>query len=114
VPQAPAPAPSAPVTTAPPAPPPPPSGPTGRVAIAGSKTQGQTLTATWTGADPASTAYQWQLCDRDGQACQPIAGETSQTYTVKTTDVGLTLRVVAVSAGVTSTSRATDQIETGG
>jgi hypothetical protein len=84
------------------------------VAITGSKNQGQTLTATWSGADPTATTYQWQLCDGDGQACQPIAGETSPTYTLKPTDVGLTIRVVAVCAGTSSTSRATDQIETGG
>ena len=118
VPQVPVPPPAAPVTTAPPAPPAPPVAPpvapTARVAITGGTNQGQTLTATWAGADPAATTYQWQLCDKDGHACQPIAGETGPTYVLKATDVGLTLRVVAVVAGTSSTSRATDQIETGG
>ena len=45
----------------------------------------RTLTATWTGADPATTTYQWQLCDPDGKACQPIPSETNPTYVLKAT-----------------------------
>jgi hypothetical protein len=88
--------------------------PTGTVAITGSKIAGRTVTAAWAGADPATTTYQWLLCDQDGKACQPIAGETLPTYTLKTTDIGKTIRVSVVSGTYSSTSRATDQIEQGG
>jgi hypothetical protein len=98
----------------PPAPPPPPTAPTGTVAITGGNVAGRTVTAAWAGADPAATTYQWDLCDRDGHACQPIPNETGQTYTLKTSDIGKTIRVRVVSGAYSSTSRTTDQIEQGG
>jgi hypothetical protein len=98
----------------PPAPPPPPTAPTGTVAITGGNIAGRTVTAAWAGADPAATTYQWDLCDRDGHACQPIANETNQAYTLKTSDIGKTIRVRVVSGTYSSTSRTTDQIEQGG
>ena len=114
---APPPAPVPPAPPAPPAPappPPPPAGPTGTVAIAGKAVVGRTVTASWTGADPATTTYQWQLCDQDGKACQPLPGETAATYVLKASDLGKTIRVTAVSGTLSSTSRATDQVEQGG
>ena len=96
------------------APPPPPTTPTGTVALSGGKSIGQTLTAIWAGADPATTTYQWQLCNQDGNACQPIPNETHQTYALRASDLGLTVRVVAVCGTYSSTSRATDQIESRG
>jgi hypothetical protein len=95
-------------------PPPPPTVPTGSVAITGGKIAGTTVTATWAGADPAATTYQWQLCDHDGNACQPMPDEVAQHYALKMTDIGKTIRVSAVSGSYSSTSRATDQIERGG
>jgi hypothetical protein len=84
------------------------------VAITGGNVAGRVATAAWPGADPAATTYQWDLCDRDGHACQPIPNETGQTYTLKTSDIGKTIRVRVVSGTYSSTSRATDQIEQGG
>ena len=74
---------AAPPPPAPAAPPPPPPVPPGRSRSAGKAVAGKTLTASWTGADPATTTYQWQLCDQDGKACQPMPGETNATYVLK-------------------------------
>jgi hypothetical protein len=67
--------------------------------IAGTAQQGQALTAqngSWSN-EPTSFAYQWQRCDTTGSNCSPIPEATAQTYTLKTADVGTTVRV-AVSA----------------
>jgi Ni/Co efflux regulator RcnB len=105
---------SPPAPPAPPAPPPPPATtPTGLVAITGRPIAGQTLSAAWAGADPAGTTYQWELCDPDGNNCQPLPAETNPTYLLKTSDIRNTIRVLAVYQSYSSTSRATDQIESG-
>src|SRR3954452_12264168 len=55
---------------------------------------GETLTAVngnWSGA--SSFTYQWQSCDNVGNACADISGATSKTYTVRSADLGKTLRV---------------------
>jgi fibronectin-binding autotransporter adhesin len=43
---------------------------------------------------PASSTYQWRLCDSLGSSCADIGGATSTTYTPVAGDVGHTLRVV--------------------
>jgi hypothetical protein len=63
--------------------------------IAGTATEGQTLSATrgfWTNK-PSGYADQWQRCDSSGNNCQAIAGATSQSYTLTAGDVGSTIRV---------------------
>ncbi len=69
--------------------------PTGAVAIAGTATQGQTLTASNTLADPdglGTISYQWQS---DGAS---ISGATAATFTLTQAQVG---HVVTVAAGYT-------------
>ena len=66
--------------------------PTGVVTISGTPTQGQTLTASNTLADPdglGTISYQWQA---GGIA---ISGATNSTYTLSEADVGKTLAVLA-------------------
>ncbi len=70
-------------------------------AIGGGLVVGDVLSATkgtWSG-NPTSYAYRWQDCDANGNNCANIAGATSAGYTLKTSDVGHTLRV-----GVTATN----------
>ena len=65
--------------------------------IAGSATQGQTLTATtgtWTGTPAPTTTYQWQDCNSSGTSCTNIAGATGSTYTLTPSDVGQAIDVV--------------------
>jgi hypothetical protein len=63
--------------------------------IAGTATQGQTLTEThgyWTNS-PTSYSEQWERCDSGGNTCQNIAGAVGQSYTLSVADVGSIIRV---------------------
>jgi hypothetical protein len=74
--------------------------PHGSPAISGTAAVGQTLTeqhASWSG-QPASYAYQWELCDSAGAACSSIANASAQSYTVTAADAGGTLRVLESAA----------------
>jgi subtilisin family serine protease len=69
-------------------------------AIAGTATEGQTLTAsegTWGGSFPVAYAYQWQRCDATGAGCVGAAGATGASYVLTPSDVGATLRVVVTA-----------------
>jgi hypothetical protein len=60
----------------------------------GSATVGSVVTAvngSWSGA--SSFTYQWQQCDSVGNGCAEIAGATGKSYTVRSADLGKTLRV---------------------
>ena len=48
---------------------------------------------TYTGGIPEKYVYQWQSCKSTSANCKDVSGQTSQTYTVRGTDVGDTLRV---------------------
>jgi hypothetical protein len=79
--------------------------------IIGTATVGQTLTGapgSWLQLLSA-TAYKWQRCDATGAACAPIAGATSQTYTLTAADRGrrLSLVVTVSTLGLLSTSAVT-------
>ncbi|MDT5023789.1 MAG: hypothetical protein QOE61_215, partial [Micromonosporaceae bacterium] len=91
---------------------------TTRPAISGQVTEGQVLTEVhggWTGS-PTAFVYQWQDCNGSGGACVAIAGASVQTYTLKSSDVGHTIRVQesATNAGGTGgpvTSSATNVVQ---
>ncbi|HWF35663.1 MAG TPA: Ig-like domain repeat protein [Solirubrobacteraceae bacterium] len=83
--------------------------------ISGSTTQGQTLSEThgsWTNS-PTGYNYQWEECDSVGAHCTAIAGATSATYTLTSSDVGHTIRVLEAAfnaggpSGVAAPSAAT-------
>jgi hypothetical protein len=78
--------------------------------IAGSATLGQTVHATagsWTGAQPITYAYQWRRCDRGGGSCSSVSGATTSTYTLKTNDVGATLRIQVTASNRNGSAAAT-------
>jgi PKD repeat protein len=64
--------------------------------IAGAPRDGQTLSAnpgSWLGISSIGYAYQWQRCDKYGNACANIKEATEATYTLTAGDVGYALRV---------------------
>ncbi|HEU0251120.1 MAG TPA: hypothetical protein VFR48_10390 [Solirubrobacteraceae bacterium] len=99
--------PTASVVALPPPPPPAPSN-TALPAIAGTATEGLSLSAStgsWSGS-PTSFAYQWQDCDTSGLNCTNIGGAGSSTYLLSETDVGRTIRVVVSATNASGTSLA--------
>jgi hypothetical protein len=64
-------------------------------AISGSAKQGQTLTeahGNWT-SNPTVYRYQWEDCSGAGDGCHAIAGASAHSYTLRSSDVGHTIRV---------------------
>src|SRR5262245_35129185 len=45
-----------------------------------------TTTGTWVGDKPMTFSYQWQRCDKAGNACSAISGAKSDNYTVAKAD----------------------------
>lgn len=68
-----------------------------------------TTNGTWTGA--TSYAYQWLRCDAAGNACVPIVGATSSTYSLVLADDGSTIRA-RVTATNASGSASVDSAAT--
>jgi hypothetical protein len=78
--------------------------------ITGNPATGGNVTAnpgTWTGSAPISFQYQWRICDGSGNACHDISGATSQTYQVKDSDAGNTLRVHVIASNGDGSSSVT-------
>ena len=74
--------------------------------ISGTPTVGRTLTATpgtWSGTAPIGYAYQWQRC---GVACRAIAGATTSTYRVASSDRGARLRVLLTATNAKGSAQA--------
>lgn len=57
-------------------------------------------TGNWTGAQPITYAYQWQLCNSAGSDCRDLAGAQAATIRVESAHVGSTLRVVVTASNV--------------
>ncbi len=78
-------------------------------AITGSPVVAQVLTSstgTWSN-EPTSYTYQWEDCNSTGEACTNISGATTSSYTVASTDVGHTTRVVVTATNSTGSTTAT-------
>jgi hypothetical protein len=64
---------------------------------------GQTLTATegtWTGTEPITYAFQWELCNSAGASCAAISGAQSSSFVIPNGDAGHTLRVDVTAKNV--------------
>jgi hypothetical protein len=82
---------------------------TTKPSISGTEKSGSTLTAgngTWSNS-PTSYTYQWRRCETDGTSCGDIVGATKQTYTLTTTDVRHTIRVVVTAKNADGSASAT-------
>jgi hypothetical protein len=78
-------------------------------AITGTAEVGQTLTTTngtWNGATPMTYAVKWTSCDANGAACVDIAGATSTTYKVQTSDTGRRLRAFVTATNSSGSGQA--------
>ena len=76
--------------------------------IAGSATQGDTLTerhGSWTN-DPTAFGYQWERCDGQGADCASVAGATGSTYTLGAADVGAEIRVIEAASNAAGSGEA--------
>jgi len=67
-------------------------------AISGEAAVGSTLSATtgtWTGTEPIVYSYRWRRCNASGTSCVDLGGGVAndQTYVVRSSDAGFTLRV---------------------
>jgi hypothetical protein len=77
-------------------------------AIAGTATEGQTLTAsagTWT-ESPSSYAYQWQDCEASAVNCSNVSGANGSTFRLAAGDVGHTVRVVVTASNASGSTKA--------
>ena len=87
------------------------SAPTSTVAptVTGTDTQADVLTAsegTWSGS-PDTYAYQFEDCNSSGASCVAISGATNQSYTLASTDVGDTIRVIVTASNGAGPTNAT-------
>jgi hypothetical protein len=74
--------------------------------IAGTAEQGQALTVTQgTWSNASTVADQWQDCDSAGNNCANIAGATGSSYTLATSDVGHTIRVLETATNSNGSSQ---------
>ena len=70
---------------------------------------GNTLTGSngsWDGVS-VSFAYEWKRCDTSGNACTPITGASSSSYTLGAGDVGTTLRLEVTAKNKNGSAAAT-------
>ncbi len=68
--------------------------------ISGVLQDGQLLSASsgaWSGSEPISYAYQWQLCNALGKACENIEGATGSTLKLDPSEIGKTLALLVTA-----------------
>jgi len=59
----------------------------------------------WSGR-PTSYAYRWEDCNRVGESCSQLAGATSSTYTLGSSEVGHTVRLLVTASNTAGSTEA--------
>ncbi len=67
-------------------------------------------TGSWSGSEPISYAYQWQLCNALGKACEEIGGATGSTLKLDPSEIGKTLAVVVTATNAAGSTSATSSV----
>lgn len=81
--------------------------------ISGSLQDGQLLsvaTGSWSGTEPISYSYQWQLCDALGEACENVAEATGSNLELVPSDVGRTLDGVVTATNAAGSTAVTTPV----
>jgi hypothetical protein len=81
--------------------------------ILGSLQDGQLLsiaTGSWSGTEPISYSYQWQVCDALGEACESIAEATGSNLELVPSDVGRTLDAVVTATNAAGSTAVTTPV----
>jgi len=80
--------------------------------VSGTAQEGSSLVVragTWKGTKPISYTYEWKRCNAGGAACVKIADARGTTYTLKSADVGHSIRVVERASNASGRSTATSK-----
>jgi hypothetical protein len=86
---------------------------TGLPSISGVLQEGQLLstsTGSWSGTEPISYSYQWQLCNTLGQACSNISEATGSSLKLVVGDIGDTIDVVVKATNVAGSTSVTSSV----
>jgi hypothetical protein len=86
---------------------------TGLPSISGVLQDGSLLSAatgTWTGSEPISYAYQWQLCNALGEACKAIEGAIGSSLKLDPSEIGKTLALLVTATNAAGSSSATSTV----
>ncbi|MEA2209283.1 MAG: large repetitive protein, partial [Solirubrobacteraceae bacterium] len=67
-------------------------------------------TGTWTGSEPISYTYQWQLCNALGGACEDLSGAIGSTLKLDPGEIGKTLAVVVTATNAAGSQSATSSV----
>jgi hypothetical protein len=67
-------------------------------------------TGTWTGTQPITYSYQWQLCNALGGSCSNINGATGETLSLSPADIGSTVQVIVKATNTAGTTTVTAPI----
>ncbi|HEY2181653.1 MAG TPA: hypothetical protein VGH09_08290, partial [Solirubrobacteraceae bacterium] len=65
---------------------------------------------TWTGSEPITYTYQWQLCNALGKACEELTGQSASTLKLDPSESGKTLDVIVTAKNAAGTETATSSV----
>jgi alpha-tubulin suppressor-like RCC1 family protein len=81
--------------------------------LSGKALDGQLLeatTGTWSGTEPITYAYQWQVCNRQGKECENLPLATEPSYRVSSADVEETIRVLVTATNSVGSASAASAV----